>query len=232
MDRPSDLEVANKKAREYWRNSTSTFISTPDYYDRVERALVEHVLPVVGRPGRVLDIGCGNGRFTGLLARNAGHVLATDISPNLIDEANANEPTNIDFRVCDLAADWPEGKFDLVSCMGVTSILVDESEYRATLKRLYGSVASGGRLLMRDSLSAGSTDEVAIAKTRPSIYRAASRYLEDLVALGLRAEMIVLLKTWKKKNRRNQMILLRKPMGGLQSAVWTFRPPRVRNIEL
>jgi SAM-dependent methyltransferase len=230
MDAPSDLELANQKAREYWRNSTTTFISSAGYYDRVELALNDVVIPAIGKLDRMLDIGCGNGRFTYVLARAATHMLATDISPNLISEAKSGNPTNIDFQVRDLAVDWPAGEFDLVSCMGVTSILVDESEYGGTLRRLHASVKPGGLLLMRDSLSASADDEVAIAKTRPSIYRAAARYLKDFRALGLRPELTIVLKTWKKKNRRNMMILFRKPSGPWQRAAWWFRPPQVRAI--
>jgi hypothetical protein len=165
---------------------------------------------------------------TYVLARRATHVVATDISPNLISEANSANPTNIDFQVRDLAVDWPEGQFDLVSCMGVTSILVDKSEYGNTLRRLYASVKPGGLLLMRDTLSASPDDEVAIAKTRPSIYRAVSRYFRDFAALGLCPEVSILLKTWKKKNRRNMMTLFRKARGPWQRAMWRFRPPQIR----
>ena len=53
---------------------------------------------------RSLDIGCGTGAFSRLLAQRSDHVLALDLSPNMIRIAEQQSELypNIDFRVADV----------------------------------------------------------------------------------------------------------------------------------
>jgi SAM-dependent methyltransferase len=62
-----------------WGLDTSTFESAK--YARQMKLLGAE------RFGRVLEIGCGAGAFTALLARQAGHVTAIDVSPTAVSMA-------------------------------------------------------------------------------------------------------------------------------------------------
>src|SRR3712207_5395174 len=65
-----------------------------------------------------LDIGCGTGAFSRLLAKSAGRVLALDLSPNMVGLARAGsaEFPNIDFEVADvLTRELPAERFDCVA---------------------------------------------------------------------------------------------------------------------
>lgn len=55
------------------------------------------------RDDRVLEIGCGVGRMTRVLAEHAGAVLALDVSPEMIERARAYNPrlANVDWIVSD-----------------------------------------------------------------------------------------------------------------------------------
>jgi len=73
----------------------------------------------VGRPGqRVLDIGCGIGRFEAALAGKVGSITGIDLSPEMIGLARQRCAglDNVELRVCD-GVDlgmFPDGAFDAV----------------------------------------------------------------------------------------------------------------------
>jgi ubiquinone/menaquinone biosynthesis C-methylase UbiE len=59
-------------------------------------------LPVQRRSA--LDIGCGTGEFSRLLSKRFEEVIATDLSPNMIEVAKqrSRQFSNIDFQVADV----------------------------------------------------------------------------------------------------------------------------------
>jgi SAM-dependent methyltransferase len=69
-------------------------------------------------PRRVLEIGCGAGVFTAMLAARAEQVLAVDISPSAIERAKARhgELRGVTFQAADVVTwDLPEpGSWDLI----------------------------------------------------------------------------------------------------------------------
>lgn len=72
----------------------------------------------------VLDLACGSGEPSLSLARvvgPTGHVVATDIVPRMLDNAEASAKneglSNIEFRIADAEAiPFPDGSFDAVTC--------------------------------------------------------------------------------------------------------------------
>jgi SAM-dependent methyltransferase len=65
-----------------------------------------------------LEIGCGAGAFSRLLAKTSERVLALDLSPNMIRIARERSElfTNIDFQVADvMTRELPAGKFDCIA---------------------------------------------------------------------------------------------------------------------
>jgi ubiquinone/menaquinone biosynthesis C-methylase UbiE len=68
-----------------------------DRYDRVvdrqiggaTRAMVRERVEREGRLGRVVELGCGTGFFTEVLARKANTLLATDVAPGMLAVARA-----------------------------------------------------------------------------------------------------------------------------------------------
>jgi ubiquinone/menaquinone biosynthesis C-methylase UbiE len=58
----------------------------------------------------VLDVGCGPGRTTGLLAERCSQVIGIDLSPGMIEVARRDHP-ELDFRVGTMTAlDLPDGE--------------------------------------------------------------------------------------------------------------------------
>lgn len=122
------------------------------------RRVVETAVSPSGRPLRVLDLGCGNGRFALFLERNPellGHRRFTyhgiDLSSELIDHARAATAglDHVRFQVDDIenrALD--EATHDLVTLFGVLHHLPSFDTRRRTLERAASAVASGGLLAL------------------------------------------------------------------------------------
>jgi malonyl-CoA O-methyltransferase len=67
----------------------------------------------------ILEVGCGTGKNTALLASIADEILALDFSEQMIERAREKSSTdNVAFRVADLTQCWPveDHSVDLVTC--------------------------------------------------------------------------------------------------------------------
>src|SRR5262245_49903922 len=94
-------------ALEFWRAVVSPE-STRDEVDFVERALG------LGRPGRLLDLPCGEGRHALELARRGHRVTGVDLSPYAVERAGAEAArtgVTVEFIQGDMRVP-PAGPFD------------------------------------------------------------------------------------------------------------------------
>lgn len=102
------------------------------------------------RPGRALDLGCGEGGDALWLAARGWQVTAVDVSPTALqrarDEATSQGISGIDFVQADLATWIPQGEFDLVSAQFLHSRMAFPREQ--VLARAAKAVAPGGRMLI------------------------------------------------------------------------------------
>ncbi len=120
-------------------------------------ALIAREIP--GRGGRILDFGCGNGRYTvPLLERTDATVIACDISRAAIDELSLRcarhvemgrlRPVLGDLSVLVHTIGRDEG-FDLVILMfGVLGHIFSRALRQETLATLRGMLRPGGRIIV------------------------------------------------------------------------------------
>ena len=114
----------------------------------------------------VLDIGCGTGEFSRLLANRAEKVIAVDLSPKSIEVAKqcSRQYANIDFQVADIAQwEFPQEKFDAIVSIATVHHLSIENllhQLKAALKP-HGILAILD-LLERDSFRDIFSDLVAV----------------------------------------------------------------------
>jgi SAM-dependent methyltransferase len=96
---------------------------------------------------RVLDAGCGMGRFTKLLARHANHVVALDGSDAVLSAArNLADLENTAVVRADLRVPpFPPESFGFIACLGVLHHL---AEPEVGLRRLVEMLRPGGRMLV------------------------------------------------------------------------------------
>ncbi|MBV9957539.1 MAG: methyltransferase domain-containing protein [Acidobacteria bacterium] len=96
-----------------------------------------------------LEIGCGTGDFSRLLARRAKRVLALDFSPNMIQLARrrASDYPNIEFQCADATLwDFPVESFDCVASVATLHHL----EMKGMLSKMSRALRQGGTLLVLD----------------------------------------------------------------------------------
>jgi SAM-dependent methyltransferase len=111
---------------------------------------VDTVAPL--RPGRALDLGCGEGADSVWLAEHGWQVTAVDVSATAIGRARALAAEHavpggqITWHVADLGGWQPAGRFDLVSACFLHAPV--EFPRATVLQRAAGAVAAGGHLLI------------------------------------------------------------------------------------
>jgi 2-polyprenyl-3-methyl-5-hydroxy-6-metoxy-1,4-benzoquinol methylase len=103
------------------------------------------------RPGaRVLDLACGEGRHSLAAAARGAMVVGVDRDPAKLASAHDRSDAaglSVEWRQLDLEGSWPElGDFD--------AVLVFNYLDRASMPRILGLVAPGGRLIMETFLEA------------------------------------------------------------------------------
>jgi 2-polyprenyl-3-methyl-5-hydroxy-6-metoxy-1,4-benzoquinol methylase len=95
---------------------------------------------------RVLDIGCGEGRFTAELARAGVQVVGMDVAEEPLRRARARYP-ELDLRLLDVAGGWEleDASFDAVWAGEVIEHVADTAAWLSEVRRV---LRSGGRLLL------------------------------------------------------------------------------------
>jgi predicted TPR repeat methyltransferase len=146
---------------------------------------------------RVLEIGCGAGYLTRLLAPHADHIMALDISQPAIDRARAlgAGQTDIDFRVANIVDYKPQvdGPWDLIvfsDTMYYLGWLYPFFDVAWLAVQLFEATCSGGRLMLANSM--GEDDDWLL---RPWIIRT---YRDLFVNVGYTIEAEEVYKATKK----------------------------------
>ncbi len=129
-----------------------------DHNSHYHSWLLQHV------PARctvALDLGCGTGAFTRLLAERAERVLGLDLSPEMIRIARERSTgyPNIDWQVADaLTWDWPTEQFDCVATIATLHHLPPAM----ILDKIKRALKPGGVLLALDLYEARTVPELAV----------------------------------------------------------------------
>lgn len=114
-----------------------------------------------------LEIGCGSGEFTRMLALRSKRVLAVDLSSGMIKTAEdaSTGLKNIEYRIGNiLEYEWPGNHFDCIVSIATLHHLPLESMF----EKIAFALKSGGRVIVLDMLGAeGAIDYVLGAVSIP-----------------------------------------------------------------
>ncbi|MFT5498369.1 MAG: 2-polyprenyl-3-methyl-5-hydroxy-6-metoxy-1,4-benzoquinol methylase [Kiritimatiellia bacterium] len=91
---------------------------------------------------KVLEVGCGTGIFTEMVAESGAHILAVDISPELLDVARARgvNPEQVEFVCKGFEDAVVDGPFDAV----VGSSVLHHLDVEASMRKIHELLKPGG----------------------------------------------------------------------------------------
>jgi SAM-dependent methyltransferase len=125
---------------ELWRELPDE-LQAPDF--ELRRAFLSHDL----RPDlRVLDLGCGEGRFTAEIAAAGASGVGAEVAQAAIDRARARHP-ELEFERVEIDGELPfaDGAFDLVWASEVIEHVSDTARWLSEVRRV---LRPGGVLLI------------------------------------------------------------------------------------
>ncbi|KAG8086294.1 hypothetical protein GUJ93_ZPchr0010g10943 [Zizania palustris] len=172
-------EVERKAQRSYWEEHSKDLTveammldSRAADLDKEERPEIMSVLPHY-KGKLVLELGAGIGRFTGELAKEAGHVIALDFIESVIkkNENTNGHCKNITFMCADVASPnlkIEDNSIDLIFSNWLLMYLSDE-EVEKLVARMVKWVKVGGHIFFRESCFHQSGDSKR--KVNPTHYR-------------------------------------------------------------
>jgi SAM-dependent methyltransferase len=131
----------------------------PEFYNRAihleQRLALEPWLKV--KPGtRVLDVGCGVGRWSRMLAARGAVVTGVDLSPTMVAQAQQRAAAEgvadrCRFRVQDLSRLDVGERFDVVLGVTVLQHILDPGALRAAVLAMTGHLLPGGRMIILEA---------------------------------------------------------------------------------
>ena len=166
-----------EEAGEAWEEIASGWaerVRTGTDHNRVyllDPATMQVLGDVSGR--RVLDAGCGEGRFARMLAERGAQVTAVDLSAKMIELAREEErahPLGIRYEVADLAelSCLADGEFDLA--LAYLS-LFDVKDYEAAIREVARTLIPEGRFVFSISHPCFFTPNSGWETTVPNSFR-------------------------------------------------------------
>jgi ABC-2 type transport system ATP-binding protein len=140
----------NRKER-YWSRFASSYDADGEYVvgkpilQAIEQALLrEHAL------GKAIELGCGTGYFTQAIARNAEHVIATDLSDQMLQVARTRldglERVTIQKADC-AQTSFSDNSFDSVFLLNLIHVIDDPSQ---CLQETHRILKNGGLVVIVD----------------------------------------------------------------------------------
>lgn len=169
-----------------WKRAARNWLA--DYADRRAHDFVSGIVDEIiriKRSARVLDVGCGPGKWTILFAKRCSSTTAIDISPNMIvlakENAKRHNLKNIDFHIMNAATlSLPDGAYDLVNCVTVLQHIFNDDDWEKAVHEMVRVAKIGGFILLFET-----APNYAIRKrTRHVSVRTMQQYVREFERAG------------------------------------------------
>jgi len=148
--------VTEEMIEEYWSRFQTAYDENQEYV--VGKDLLDNVKENIRRLpdlGEVLELGCGTGYFTEVVAQNADHVFATDLSDELLDNAKKrlNKIDNITIQKENCTStSFTSNKFDTVFMANLIHVIENPS---LALQECYRILKDDGLLIITSFTNQG-----------------------------------------------------------------------------
>lgn len=167
-----ELDALLAEQADYYRARAAEYDATSGYAPDSRTALIaaiEHFAP----RGRVLELACGTGQWTQVLARAASGLTAVDASAEMLElnRTRLSRP-DVNYVQADLFA-WspPPRRFDVVFFAAWLSH-VPPQRFDAFWGQVTSALAEGGRVFVIDELPAAGAQERPVAGApAPAVHR-------------------------------------------------------------
>jgi SAM-dependent methyltransferase len=167
----------------------------PGFYNRaiqLEQRLALRPWLAVRAGMRVLDVGCGVGRWSRLLASRCADGTGVDLSPTMVAQAQRRAEAEgvadrCRFQVQDLAKLDAGGQFDRVLGVTVLQHILDPELLRSAVQRMTAHLAPGGRMILLEAAPVA-----VVNRCDSTVFQARQRdvYLELFAECGLRLQAL------------------------------------------
>jgi ABC-2 type transport system ATP-binding protein len=143
------ISVSDYKKEKYWSRFANTFNEDQKYIvgGAIQQAILER-LSEESDLGELIELGCGAGFYTKVLAANASHVMATDLSDEMLVMARAQlkdlPNVTIEKADCEKTA-FPDGKFSSVFMANLVHVMENPL---IVLQESHRILKDGGLLLI------------------------------------------------------------------------------------
>jgi SAM-dependent methyltransferase len=205
----------------YWKNCNNTYLAPPEYESK--EAILGEVLARQPMFINGIDIGCGDGRFTLVLAKYVNEITGYDISQSLVEKAREAAATgnigNVRFVVQELETIAPFEKYDLVACMGVTSCIIDDIKFLRILDKFKMLVKPEGYLLLIDTLSSENEQIATDQNGYVAKYRSIKEYCYLIGRRGFIIKQEALIKEMLDRKLINKLFLFTNSIQGTNSGL-------------
>lgn len=129
----------------FWNRIAKKYAARPVTDEASYRRKLEDTQARLRSDMRIVEFGCGTGTTALAHAPHVAHVLATDISPTMLDiardKAAAEGAANVEFRQADIDTFETEDRFDAVLCLSLLHLLEDR---RAAIAKAHDLLKPGG----------------------------------------------------------------------------------------
>lgn len=142
---------------EEWFNTRYYFLLYRNRNDSEARAFLELLVRHLQIPEgtKVLDMACGKGRHSRVLAQLGMKVCGIDLSPNSIEQASVYAGPSLEFHVHDMRIPFAQEQFDVAVNLFTSFGYTDrEEDDLSTLHAAITALKPGG-LFIQDYLNAG-----------------------------------------------------------------------------
>jgi len=172
--------MADESSIDKWNASAEAWIvdqgETGDWSRRavLDPALELHLPEVAGK--QVLDLGCGEGRYSRVLKAKGAHVTGVDPVPKFVQRASGLDADSNYFEAFAENLPLPDDKFDVV--LSYLS-LIDIPDLEAASREIRRVIKPDGRfMIVTISNLASTTDGWVKDENGKKMYRCVDRYME------------------------------------------------------